>query len=162
MRILLIEDLEAPAIEIQRLLATQAADQVTWIKGVCEISDSRRHHLFEAIEGHSSNTISLDLDEFSLAFIDNELEGNFNGHELIRPLRRAGIVCVGISAKSELNGRMMEAGAHCCMPKHALADQLKYGHFDIDEVVSTFESANDRDIYTIKTSHRKQAHSWRY
>ncbi len=162
MKILLIEDLTAPAKDIINAFDSPSPHEIVWITGVQSIVNNRSYLGFEGIEGETRDNIDLELRQFKLAFVDSELDGQYDGAQLIGPLRRAGVVCVGISAKPDLNGRMMEEGAHTCLPKHALAEQLKYGLFEIDDVVSTFESANDRDIYTIKTSHRRQAHSWRY
>ncbi len=139
MNILLIEDLAEPAQDIIDALKTQNCE-VVWISGVDEINHQTFYAEFEGISGQGETLQHLDLRHFDIALIDFEIDGAYHGGELVSPLRKSGVVCVGISAKANLNGEIMAAGAHLSVPKHALADQIRYGQFDLEEVVETFST----------------------
>lgn len=139
MRVLLIEDLAEPAQDIIAALNDLGCD-VSWITGVVDISTHKFFDEFDGIAGSANGAEQLDLRDFHIALLDFEIEGSYNGSELVHSLRKSGVVCVGISAKADLNGEIMAAGAHLSVPKHVIADQLRYRQLDLDEIFETYST----------------------
>ncbi|MDP3506373.1 MAG: hypothetical protein Q8T09_00145 [Candidatus Melainabacteria bacterium] len=134
LKVLLLEDLLDAGADIKSAIESTGDYQLIWGLGASD-ADART---IELIAPDQSENQYHQLSDFDIAFVDHELYGHFTGAELVELLRAAGVVTVGISAKANLNGDMLHAGANMTIPKHNLAQAIRYGEIDIVEVVETF------------------------